>query len=111
MPRKIRNSILRDPSADNRIVGHDQHRHEKGQDAEEFPLRIHRRIGTDGALLRASSDRDVGGQQREAEGQHQHEIDQQEEPTAVLRCEVRETPEITDADGTAGRRKDESDLS
>ena len=36
---QVDHRILSDPTANDSIVGHNQHRHQKGQNAEEFPLR------------------------------------------------------------------------
>ena len=110
LPGQVDHGILRDPAADDRVVGHDQHRHEEGQDAEEFPLRVQLGVRADGAFVRPAADGNVGGQQREAERQHQHEVDQQEQPAAVLRREIGEAPEIPDADCAPGSREHEAEL-
>lgn len=57
-----------------------------------------------------AADGDVGGQQRKAERQHQHEVDQQEQPAAVLCREIGEAPEIPDADCASGSREHEAEL-
>ena len=110
LPGQVDHGILRDPAADDRVVGHDQHRHEEGQDAEEFPLRVQLSVRADGAFVRPAADGDVGGQQRKAERQHQHEVDQQEQPAAVLRREIGEAPESPDADCASGSREHEAEL-
>ena len=77
LPGEVDHRIFRDPPTDDRVVGHDQNRHQKGQDAEEFPLGAHGLVGADGTLLGAASDGDIRGEQGKTEGQHQHQIHQQ----------------------------------
>ena len=108
---EVDHRIFRDPPADDGIVGHDQNRHQKGQDAEEFPLGAHRLVGADGTLLGAASDGDIRGEQGETEGQHQHQIHQQKQTAAILCGKVREPPQVADTHRTSGGSKDKSDLS
>lgn len=64
--------------------------------------------GVQCVLLGPAADGHVRGQQCEAEGQHQHQIHQQEQAAAVLGAEIGEAPDIADAYGTAGGRQDEA---
>ena len=106
----VRDDVARDPAADDGVVGHDQHRDQKSEDPEELPLGTHLGVGVDGILAGPAPDRDVAGQQREAESEGQDQIDQNKEAAAVFGCQVGEAPEIADADRAAGRRHDEADL-
>ena len=103
--------IFRDPPADDGIVGHNQNWHQKGQDAEEFPLGAHALVGADGTLLGAAANGDIRGEQRETEGQHQHQIHQQKQTAAIFCGKVREPPQVADTHRTSGGSKDKSDLS
>lgn len=107
---QVGHCIFRDPSANDRIVGHDEHRHQKGQDAQKTPPGVHLRIGADGALFCAAANGDVRGQQGEAEGQHQCQVHQQKQSAAVLGCQVGETPQIAHAYRTACGRQHKADL-
>ena len=111
LPGEVDHRIFRDPPADDGVVGHDQNRHQKGEDAEKFPLGTHGLVGADGALLGASSDGDIRGEQGETEGQHQHQIHQQKQTAAILCGKVRKPPQVADTHRTSGGSKDKSDLS
>lgn len=110
LPGQVDHNIARDPAADDRVIGHDQHRHQESQNSQKLPLGTHLGVGSDGILARPSADGYIGGQQREAESKSQDKIDQNEEAAAVFGCQVREAPEIADADRAAGGRHDEADL-
>ena len=107
---QVDHDIAGDPAADDRVIGHDQHRHQESQNSQETPLGAHRCIGLDGILAGPAADGYIGGQQREAESKSQDKIDQNEEAAAVFGCQVREAPEIADADRAAGGCHDEADL-
>ena len=51
LSRHIHHCIFRDPAANHRIVGHDQHRHQERQNAQEFPPGPHFCVRADGALV------------------------------------------------------------
>ena len=61
--------------------------------------------GPEGVLPGPAADGHVRGQEDEAEGQHQHQVDKEEEAAAILGAEVGEAPDIADAHGAAGRRQ------
>lgn len=84
--------------------------HQKGQDAEKFPLGPHFGIGSDGALFCAPPDGDIRGEQRKTKGQHQHQIDQQKQTAAILCGKIREPPEVADTYCTSGGSEDKSKL-
>ena len=71
---------------------------------------MHLGIRADGAFLRPAADGDIGGQKRKAKRQHEREIDEEEQSAAVLGGQIREPPQIPDADGAAGRGQNEADL-
>ena len=107
---QVDDDVARDPAADDGVVGHDQHRDQKSENPQEAPLGAHFGVGLDGILAGPAADRDVAGQQREAESESQDKIDQNKEAAAVFGCQVREAPEIADADRAAGGRHDEANL-
>ena len=106
----VDDDVARDPAADDGVVGHDQHRNQKSENPKELPLGAHLGVGADGVFAGSAADRDVAGQQREAEGESQDKIDQNEEAAAVFGCQVGEAPEVADADRAAGGCHDEADL-
>ena len=110
LPGHIDERIFCNPAADDRVVGHDQHRHEEGQNAEELPLRVHFSVCTDGAFLRPAPDGNVRSEKGKAEGQHQRQIDDQEKSAAVLCRQIRKAPEIADADRASRRRQHKAEL-
>lgn len=59
----------------------------------------------------AASDGDIGGQQSEAEGQHQRQIDNKKQTASVLGRQVGEAPQVAYAYGTSGGGQNETDLS
>ena len=107
----VNDRIFCDPAADDRVVRHDEHGHEEGQDAQTLPLRAHLLIRADRALLRAAADGDVRCQQREAERQYQNKVDDEEQTAAVLGRQIRETPQISHTDRASGCGKDKPQLS
>lgn len=106
----VHDDVARDPAADDGVVGHDQHRDQKSEDPEEAPLGAHFGVCFDGIFAGPAADRDVAGQQREAESEGEDKIDQNKEAAAVFGRQVREAPEIADADRAARGRHDEADL-
>ena len=65
--------------------------------------KVERCKGVERILLCAAADGYVGRQQGEAECQHQHEVDEQKQSTAVLGAEIGEAPDIADAHCAARR--------
>ena len=57
--------------------------------------------GPEGVLPGPAADGHVRGQEDEAEGQHQHQVDKEEE-AAILGAEVGEAPDVADAYRAAG---------
>ena len=107
---QVDHDITGDPAADDRVIGHDQHRHQESQNSQETPLGAHLGVGPDGILTGPAADRDIAGQQREAESESQDKIDQNEEAAAVLSRQIGETPEIADADRAARGCHNETNL-
>ena len=108
---EIHHRVFGDPAADHGIIGHDQHRHQKGENAQEFPFGAHGFIGSDGTLLCAAANGNIRGEQRKAKGQHQCQIHQQKQTAAVLCGKVGKTPQIAHAHRTSGGSKHKADLS
>ena len=107
---QVDHDIAGDPAADDRVIGHDQHRHQESQNSQKLPLGTHLGVGSDGILARPSADGYIGGQQRKAESKGQDQIDQNKKTAAVLGRQIGEAPEIADADRAAGGCHDEADL-
>ena len=110
LPGQVDHDVARDPAANDRVVGHDQHRDQKSQNPQKTPLRAHLGISPDGILAGPAADCDVAGQKRKTESESQDQINQNEKAAAVLGRQIGEAPEIADADRAAGRRHDEADL-
>ena len=110
LTRDVNQRVFRHPAADDRVIGHDEHRHEEGQYAQKLPLRIDFGISANGALLRAPPDGDVRCEQRKAECQHQRQIDDQKQPAAVLGRQIGKAPQIANAHGASGRRHHKAQL-
>ena len=106
---QIDREILGDPAADDGVVGHDEGGNQEGQISQKTQLLMQSPEGVQCVLLGPAADGHVRGQQCEAEGQHQHQIHQQEQAAAVLGAEIEEAPDIADAYGsTACGRQDEA---
>ena len=58
--------ILQNPTADNRIISHDQNRYQKRNHAKELPLFVHGFVSMNRAHSRFSSDRNICCQQCKA---------------------------------------------
>ena len=99
---QINCGIFENPAADDRVVGHDQGRYQEGHVAQEFPLGPDRTKGMEGAGLGSSADGHIGGEQGKAEGQHQHQIGQQEDAAAVLGGEIGKPPDVANTNGASG---------
>ena len=67
------------------------------------------RESTDRTLLGAASQGALGNNHRIAEAQHEEQVDQEEDTAAVFCGEIGKTPDITQTDGGAGRRKNETE--
>ena len=76
--------------------------------AQKTQLLMQSPEGVQRVLLGPAADGHVRGQQCEAEGQHQHQIHQQEQAAAVFGAEIGEAPDIADAYGTACGRQNEA---
>ena len=99
---EVEGKILRDPAADDGVIRHDKRGDKEGEIAQKAPLLVERCKGVQRVLLRAAADGDVGREQGEAEGQHQHKVNEQKKTAAVLGAEVGEAPDVADAYRAAG---------
>ena len=108
---QVHQGVFGDPAADHRIVGHDQHRHQEGNDPQELPFWIHFRVSADGALFCPAADGNIGHQQGKAKGQHQGEIDQQEQSAPVLGRQVGKPPQVPHPNSAPRRHQDKAQLS
>ena len=107
---QVDHDIAGDPAADDRVIGHDQHRHQESQNSQKLPFGTHLGVGPDGILTGPAADGYIGGQQCKAESKGQDQIDQNKKTAAVLGGQIWEAPEIADAHRAAGGRHDEADL-
>ena len=115
--QRQRRDVTGHPAADHRIIGHDDHRHQRvdpaadpqrsqkgGMTAAEFAE------GADRSAAGHASETDLRDQQRVAEGKHQHQIGGEKDPAAVLGGEVGETPDVAQSDRRTGGRQNESEF-
>ena len=77
--------VLEHPAADDAVVGHDDDRDDRGEDAEDPEAAVQLRVGRQLALPRRAPDRDFGRHQREAERHDEDEVHEDERASAVLR--------------------------
>ena len=110
VPDQIYNDISGNPSSDHRVVGHNNGRHQEGDNAKKFPLGIHRGIGIDRILPGPSSHCNVGCQERKTECKRQDQVNDNKQSAAVLRCQIRKSPEISYTDRAACSSHDKADL-
>ena len=66
-------------------------------------------IGHAGALLCLTADGNLCSHQCEPEGQCQNNVYKDKDPAAVLSCQIRKTPQVSQPYRTSGSRKDKSD--
>ena len=66
---------------------------------------------SDGVFACSSAHRDIEGQEREAEGEGEDQIDQYEQSAPVPGCQIRKAPEIAAADRAACCGHDKAELS
>ena len=110
LPGEEHHSVFGDPPANDRVVGHDEHRHQEGESAQKPPAGAHFGIGANGALLGFTADGNIGGEQGKAKGKHQHQINDEEQTAAIFGGQIRESPQISHADGAAGSRQHKANL-
>ena len=110
---QIFKKIFADPAADHRVIGADQHGNDRIDPAAElsgtaFTVSIE---CTDGALPCRASDGSLRYDHRVSESQRQQDVDQQEDPAAVLGSKIWKAPDIAQSDGGTGCREHITDLS
>ena len=108
---QIDDDISGDPASDDRVIGHDQDRDQKGDDPQKTPAGPHLPVGIDRVHPGPAADRYVGGQQGKAERERQNQVDQDKEAASVLGRQIGEPPQVSDTDRASGRRHDKTDLS
>ena len=102
---QILGQIVDDPAADDRVIRHDQDRNNCiDPPAEPQPAGCSERLErTDRAFARHAAQRRLGDDHGIAERHGQQDIDQQEDPAAVFRGQIREAPDVPKANGRARR--------
>ena len=68
-----------------------------------------RRVGRQDAFPCGAAHSVFHGHHQHAENHKKHKVNQDEESSAVLSHHVRKTPDVSDADGTAGGKHDEAE--
>lgn len=104
---EIRTDVLRHPATDHAIVRRDDERNERSQDANEGILLAEQLERADGRLARLTTERDLDKQKRQTKGEHEHQVGEQEHTATILRRQIREAPQITQADRRSGCSQDE----
>ena len=104
---EISADVLRHPATDHAIVRRDDERNERSQDANEGILLAEQLERTDGGLAGLTTERDLDKQKRQAKGEHEHQVGEQEHTTTILRRQIREAPQITQADRRSSCSQDE----
>ena len=113
---QILKQILDDPAADDRVVRHDQDR-DNGVDpaakAEKavFLARLGKAaVGADRTFVGHAAQGGLSHNHRVAEGERQHNINQQENTAAVFSRQVREPPDIAQPHRCPGRRQHKAEF-
>ena len=102
-------AVVHHPAGDGGVIHHEQGTADDGKPAVPVPfgsLRFEDVIGAGGTSLRAAADRKLGGQDGDAEDDQEQKVDEHEDGAAVLPADVRELPDVADADRAAGRDQD-----
>ena len=102
-------AVVHHPAGDGGVIHHEQGTADDGKPAVPVPfgaLRFEDVIGAGGTSLRAAADGELGGQDRDAEDDEEQKVDEHEDGAAVLPADVRELPDVADADRAAGRDED-----
>ena len=99
--------IFDDPSADEAVVGQNEHGHDGVYPAAEHKegIALHLAegaVGSHGAESCLSAETRFGHDERVAEGEHENEIDQQEDASSVLGGEIGESPDVSETYGRTG---------
>ena len=104
-PERVIGQIFDDPAADDRVIRHDQDRDDcVDPAAEPQPAGCSERLErADRAFARHAAQRRLGDDHGIAERHGQQDIDQQEDPAAVFRGQIREAPDVPKANGRARR--------
>ncbi len=105
-------AVVHHPAGDRGVVHHEEGTADDREPAVPVPFRSFRFedvVGAGGTSLRAAADGELGGQDRDAEDDQEQKIDEHEDGAAVLPANVRELPDVADADGTSGRDQDVSE--
>ena len=112
LPCHIFRQILDDPTADDRIVRHDQNGDDRIDPAAEPQAALFAKgtKGTHRAFVGHAAQCRFGHDHRVAKGDGQHDVHQQKNAAAVFRGEIRKPPDVAKADRSAGRRQDKSEL-
>ena len=99
------------PARDSGVIHHQHHAAEQAEPAVNVPLRalgLQRFISKHSAFFAGASDGKLHRQNRNAHDQQADQIDQHEQTAAIQTGDIRETPDIADADGAACAYEQES---
>ena len=106
---QIGGQIFEDPAANGAVVRQNDYRHQTGDNAQPSPVAVQSPVGCQGTLTGFPANCDFRGQQSKTKGQHQNQVAQQKYTAAVLGCQIRKPPDISQAHGTAGCRQHKAD--
>ena len=107
---RIADQVLGDPAADDAVIRHDNERNRRHEHADEHVLLAERLESADRTLPRLASERRFKQQQRQTDGEYEHEVHEQERASAVFRRQIREAPHAAQADCGSGGSQHERQL-
>ena len=108
--------VVEGPPRNHRVVSQDDEGAEDAESAHTSPGRTPPYFDGDvgqagrGTGAAATTDRDLGNQQRQADTQREQQVNDNKGTTAVFAGDVRESPDIAHADGETDRRQQETPL-
>ena len=100
---EIRANVLRNPAADHAVIWRDDERNERRQNANEGILLAEHLERANGGLTRLTAERDLDEQERQAKGEYQHQVGEQEHTATIFRRQIRESPKIAQANCGSSR--------
>lgn len=89
---EIRANILRYPATDHAVIWRDDERNERCQNTNEGIFLAEHLERADGGLTRLTTERDLDEQERQAKGEYQYQVGEQEHAATIFRRQVRESP-------------------
>ena len=103
--------VVHHPAGNGGVIHHQQGTASDGHPAEPVPFRalgFQSIVGEGGAPSGRAADGELRRHDRDAEDDEEEEVDEHEDGAAVLPADVRELPDVADADGAARGHQDVS---